>query len=221
MPKTPGQESQQSNKNVSNQRRKPKQSRSREKYLAVLEACTQVLARSGYKKATVLQLSLVSDVAVPTIYQYFPNKEAIVIAWFDSIVDKVLQATVASAESMDDRELASQIEPWVRRSLDLIITYRPIVRRVFIDLPSLLSTKLVNSMERKTIAFVRALKTPAILALDQDEVDRTIALLVRCIVGYLITLVLSDAPEVEAATEARELSTMIGAHLRERGLLTP
>ena len=206
-------------KPIKNQRRKPYQARAREKYLAILEACTQVLSEFGYKKATIMELSLASGVAIPTIYQYFANKEAIVLAWFDSILDKVLDSAVAMADSLEDGDLEAQIEPMLGQVVTLIAAYRPSVQRVFIDLPTLLSSRLITSTEEKTVRFVKSLKTPGILALDQQQVDRKIALLVRCVIGYLITMVLSEEAPASAGDEAAELSLLVRAYLHASGML--
>ena len=63
------------------QRRIPKQARALAKYESILDACTRVLTEQGYRKTTVTELSLESDVPIATLYQYFQNKDAILVAW--------------------------------------------------------------------------------------------------------------------------------------------
>ena len=144
-------------------RRIPVQARSRKKYDAILRACTQVLTEHGYRATTMMEFSLTSGVAVPTIYQYFENKEDIVLAWFEDIVEQVLTSSVEMTGGLDDETLELRIEPIIAHALKLIASYRLTIRGVFNDLPSMMSSKFVSSMERSTVTFVQSLKTPSML----------------------------------------------------------
>lgn len=73
-------------------RKLPTQSRSRSLVAALIEACLQILEEEGAEALTVNRLAEVSGVAVGSIYQYFPNKEAIVSLAFDHILHE--EATV-------------------------------------------------------------------------------------------------------------------------------
>ncbi|WP_018991383.1 TetR/AcrR family transcriptional regulator [Aromatoleum toluclasticum] len=73
-------------------RKLPTQSRSRSLVAALIEACLQILEEEGAEALTVNRLADVSGVAVGSIYQYFPNKEAIVSLAFDHILHE--EATV-------------------------------------------------------------------------------------------------------------------------------
>lgn len=73
-------------------RKLPSQSRSRSLVAALVEACLQILNKEGAEALTVNRLSEVSGVAVGSIYQYFPNKEAVVSLAFDHILHE--EATV-------------------------------------------------------------------------------------------------------------------------------
>ncbi len=58
-------------------RKRPKQVRSTELVAAVLEAAAQVLAREGASRFTTARVAERAGVSVGSIYQYFPNKAAI------------------------------------------------------------------------------------------------------------------------------------------------
>lgn len=59
-------------------RKEPKQSRSRLLLKAVKEACLIILRDEGVKHLTIERLVEVAGVAVGSVYQYFPNMEAVV-----------------------------------------------------------------------------------------------------------------------------------------------
>ncbi|MER8555327.1 TetR family transcriptional regulator [Mesorhizobium sp. M0976] len=58
-------------------RKQPKQARSAELVAAILEAAVQVLAREGAQRFTTARVAEKAGVSVGSLYQYFPNKAAI------------------------------------------------------------------------------------------------------------------------------------------------
>jgi AcrR family transcriptional regulator len=58
-------------------RKQPKQARSAELNAAILEAAAQVLAREGAHRFTTARVADKAGVSIGSVYQYFPNKAAI------------------------------------------------------------------------------------------------------------------------------------------------
>lgn len=58
-------------------RRKPKQARSNELVATILEAAIQVLEREGAQRFTTIRVAEKAGVSIGSLYQYFPNKAAI------------------------------------------------------------------------------------------------------------------------------------------------
>ncbi|MER8882176.1 TetR family transcriptional regulator [Mesorhizobium sp. M0678] len=58
-------------------RKQPKQARSAELVAAILQAAVQVLAREGAQRFTTARVAEKAGVSVGSLYQYFPNKAAI------------------------------------------------------------------------------------------------------------------------------------------------
>jgi AcrR family transcriptional regulator len=64
----------------SNQRRSPRQARSRATCEAIAEAAAQILERGGAAALTTTAVAERAGVSIGTLYQYFPDKQAIVLA---------------------------------------------------------------------------------------------------------------------------------------------
>ena len=62
------------------QRRRPRQSRARATWDAILEAAAQVLERDGPAGFTTASVAERAGVSIGTLYQYFPDKQAILLA---------------------------------------------------------------------------------------------------------------------------------------------
>jgi AcrR family transcriptional regulator len=217
-----GQSGSRSNKiNQANQRRIPKQARAVRKYQAVLAACTQILALGGYKKLTMMELSLTSGVAVPSIYQYFPDKEAILFAWFDVLINRVLAATQALTSNLEDEQLDPQIDTLIKGAMTLITNNHASIHQILIGMPHILSTRLIGTMESRTVDFVCSLKTPRIRAMDEQAVNLKITVLVKVMVGYVIELAFNEEAPQDIDAETDELCTLVRAYLRDCGMLPP
>jgi AcrR family transcriptional regulator len=61
-------------------RRIPQQDRSERRVAEVLEAASAVIAEAGYEAATMTDIAERAGASIGALYQYFPNKEAIVRA---------------------------------------------------------------------------------------------------------------------------------------------
>ena len=63
-----------------NQRRSPRQARSRATWEAIVEAAAQILERDGAAAFSTGTVAERAGVSIGTLYQYFPDKQAIVAA---------------------------------------------------------------------------------------------------------------------------------------------
>lgn len=70
-------------------RREPKQRRAKQTVEAVLEAAQRVAQRNGAEAITTNRVAEVAGVSIGSLYQYFPDKQAIFEALHDRHVDRV------------------------------------------------------------------------------------------------------------------------------------
>lgn len=77
-------------------RKRPRQERSRETVDVILEAAARVLARHGYTRATTNRIAEAAGVSVGSLYEYFPNKDAVLVAIAERQLEEMKQAVLAS-----------------------------------------------------------------------------------------------------------------------------
>ena len=65
---------------VASPRRVPSQARAQETVRAILQAAAQVIAEYGYAAGTTNRIAARAGVSIGSLYQYFPNKDAILVA---------------------------------------------------------------------------------------------------------------------------------------------
>lgn len=61
----------------------PRQARSKATVDAIVEATGQVFERGGYRRTTAVKVAERAGVSVGSLYQYFPDKEAMIAAFFE------------------------------------------------------------------------------------------------------------------------------------------
>src|SRR3954454_4057464 len=90
-------------------RRVPQQARSRALIQRVLDASEDLLAREGAEALTTTRIAAEADVAVGSLYQYFPDKSAILDALagryldeFEGLMDELAERAVQSGWQGDD-----------------------------------------------------------------------------------------------------------------------
>ena len=76
-------------------RRKPKQERSRERVEEILRVAKQLIGEKGLDGMTMREVALQTGGPIASVYQYFPNKEALVSALIDRHMEEMNAAILA------------------------------------------------------------------------------------------------------------------------------
>ncbi|HEY0194106.1 MAG TPA: TetR/AcrR family transcriptional regulator [Kofleriaceae bacterium] len=90
-------------------RKLPRQQRARDTVDVILQAATYILRRSGYDAMTTNQIAGRAGVNIASLYQYFPNKQAIVAALVQRHVDRLRAAIAPVLARPRSARLADQV----------------------------------------------------------------------------------------------------------------
>lgn len=97
-------------------RKTPVQSRSRVTVDAILEATIQVLLSEGMARLTTTRVSERAGVSVGTMYQYFPNKLALIIAlnesYLNALAERVEETCTRMAGQSASQMVAALVETY-------------------------------------------------------------------------------------------------------------
>ena len=96
-------------------RRRPSQARSRSKVEYLLQAAAQVFRAEGYT-ATTNRIAERAGVSIGTLYEYFPNKEALLLALAERHVTEAERGITAALEHVEAAQLLPALQQAVLAS---------------------------------------------------------------------------------------------------------
>ena len=109
-------------------RKQPRQARSQATFDAIIEACARLLRKGDYAAVTTNHVAARAGVSIGTLYEFFPNKEAIVAALTErrlaSLVGTVTEG-VEVALRLDEHEGAEFL---IRRIVEAVSSERELYR---------------------------------------------------------------------------------------------
>lgn len=137
-------------------RKQASQARSAATVDAIMRATARILVKRGYAATTTNHIAEAAGVSVGSLYQYFPNKEAIVAA----LLDEHLERTQEFLRRGTADALAQPLEDAARGLIEgLLAAHRvdPDLHRVFVEeLPRIATFERIHQLEQETLALVRA-----------------------------------------------------------------
>jgi AcrR family transcriptional regulator len=119
-------------KSARTERRKPRQARARGTCDAIFEAAAQILEREGERAFNTNRLAERAGVSVGTIYQYFPDKEAILVAMSRAEQQRIAAENVriAARPLSHNDMLRTSLRRFIRAFDGLPSTRRAVVKAV-------------------------------------------------------------------------------------------
>lgn len=100
-------------------RKKPRQGRSRHLVSTICAACIQILDKEGVGALTTNRIAEVAGVGIASIYQYFPNKDAILAAVYDELLEREQAALEAFGDATSDLDSRAALEYFIDRGIKL------------------------------------------------------------------------------------------------------
>ena len=133
----------------SNQRRSPIQQRSRDRVDAILSAASQVLRDQGYRKCSTGAIAKAAGVSKSSLYQYFPDKDAIVRVLITrasadaaSVIDEHLDTLFSEGRFAPDPALQLRL-------LEAVDEYRDIASSLIDEAPELALEGYLTGIKRR------------------------------------------------------------------------
>ncbi len=193
-------------------RKSPVQARSTASVDAILEATIQVLLGVGKERLTTTKVALRAGVSVGTLYQYFPNKSALLQAILRRHMDEVAEAVDSVCKEQAGKTLREMATALITAFLKAKMRDAKTSVALYSVSADVDGVKIVQQMGgRINKAIVRMLATSSD-ALTTDP-QLVASMLQGAMAGVSRRILESSAPEKQFDILHRELIVMVSAYL--------
>jgi AcrR family transcriptional regulator len=190
------------------QRRIPKQARAIQKYNEVLDASAHVLQQCGYDKTTVQEISLESGHPYATIYQYFSNKDEILLAWLERFINSSLYGLSNLIAAKKEAKIEEYIDDAVSLAIKETVKAQPTLSALFGSMP-MVSSRLVELMEQRTLSWVNDAFGLVINENSSDQSEQNLLTTIRAGNGYWLQLALNTERRIDIEKETKNFATLV------------
>ncbi len=194
-------------------RKLPKQARSQTTVEAILQAAAQVFECHGYAAGTTNRIATRAGVSIGTLYQYFPNKDAILVALAHQHLAEGAAAVQPFLQRLSAGARFDDVLPGIVEAMVALHATAPGLHRVLFE-----ETKLPQSFREEVEELEDQLVELAAhaLAADPHTAPGNPRLLARiaisAIEGLTHRLVLRPPPDLTPAELTREITKLICAY---------
>jgi len=193
-------------------RKSPVQARSSASVDALLEATIQVLLSAGKEQLTTTKVALRAGVSVGTLYQYFPNKSALLQAALKRHLDEVTEAMERVCREQKGNTLQHMATALINTFLDAKMRDAKTSVALYSVSSDVDGAKIVQQMGVRSNKAIVGMLSTAREPLTRDP-QLVASMLQSAMVGVSRRLLESGAPEKQFETLRQELIFFACAYL--------
>ena len=199
---------------MTTRRKAPTQERAKQTVTALVEATAQLLVERGYHQTTTNHIARRAGVSIGSLYQYFPDKQALVVELGMRFMDEqfaLLQGSLRDvAHAPLEQAVRSVIEAMLRAKLD-----RPELSRVlFSELPSLGVLDLLQLWMQRAASALELIMSMRAAQLAPGDLGLAAHLIVSAMYGVTSYTVIYAPERLEQPSFVDETTRMILNYLK-------
>ncbi|MCY1014542.1 TetR/AcrR family transcriptional regulator [Pyxidicoccus sp. MSG2] len=160
-------------------RKQPRQSRAQATCDAILTATARILIRDGYEATNTNRIAQEAGVSIGSLYQYYPNKEALVMA----VLEQHGARWLAEFEAGLNESASAPLTVAVRAIIQQILTLKRLHPQLdplrYGLLPHLRPLGYVDTFEQQLFRLVRAFLAPRLEDIRPRELDMAVFIVVH------------------------------------------
>ncbi len=199
-------------------RKSASQERSRATVEALLDATARVLTKEGYDRASTNRIAATAGVSVGSLYQYFPNKEALVAALVARHNREILQLVRDALKEVASLDLGAAVGAMVRAAVDAHLV-DPALHRIFAEqVPRMGQLAKIEALEQQTFQLVRGYLEERRNEISVRDLDTATSILVTIVEALTHQFVINkpDAMDGDRDRFIDEVARLILGYLRPR-----
>jgi AcrR family transcriptional regulator len=199
---------------ASTMRRQPKQARSQERVNHILDVAEQLFIELGYEQVTTRAIATRAEVAVGSLYQFFPDKEAIVWALANRYFEQEYRMFVQLHAELMEVDIATYVDRMIdafERFTDERPGYQAVLRPL-IDLMTVADASVMNEYDQLMLAGLADFLSRRNPDLDAARCDLIATTVFKSVSELLWLAMTRDRPQRQALIA--EAKTLITAYLQ-------
>jgi len=192
-------------------KKQPRQSRSRATFAALVEACAQLLPRLGYDRLTTNAIAERAGVAIGSLYEYFPGKDAVVAQAATELVERVMTRLEGELDAILEKPGEDPVARWIAAIHATLLEEQPLIAVFTEQVPFTSRIDAVRDLDATLLRFSERARRAAGIELPESA---TALLLINNLVSTtLLQVVVSPPDEVTRAGVIEALSDRVGQWL--------
>jgi AcrR family transcriptional regulator len=196
-------------------RKQPRQERARATVDTVLAATAQVLVKHGYEATNTNRIAEAAGVSVGSIYQYFPNKESLVVALIERHCESMWAIIQRDAAAVFDAPPARAVPRVIGAMFDAHLVDPRLHRVLHEQVPRVGALGKVRAVTERAIDMTRAYLAAHRREILPDDIDLAATIVVHVVESITHATIERPTPfdrdHVVAETTAVVLRYLTGA----------
>ena len=193
-------------------RKVPKQSRAKATVDAIVTATAQVLAREGFGKTNTNRVAKAAGVSIGSLYQYFPNKDALLAALINRYADRLIEELDTHMSQQQGAPAFAQLRHYVQAMLALP-RKNPMLHRAFVLVALHLGHDSVRELEDRLVVLVRRYLELQADHLLPSDLDLAAFIVVTTVEGVTNLALLKHPDYIQTEAFELELTRILWRYL--------
>lgn len=176
---------------------------------SIVHATTRVLLKEGYEACTTNRVAEAAGVSIGSLYQYFPNREALVVAVMERYQGELREAMVARLAELAGADLETAVRGMVAAMLELP-RLNPRLHRVILEqVPRLGALKRLHELHGEYAPLVEAWLEAHRAELGVSAPSVAAWILVSAVEGVVARVVLERPSWIELGILREQLTRLV------------
>jgi AcrR family transcriptional regulator len=190
-------------------RKRPRQERSQATVQAILTASTHILTEAGYDHFTTNKVAERAGVSIGSLYQYFPNKESLLLALAEHHAHEVVQLAQHHLVGIGDRPIPEVLQQIIKAAI-AAHTVNPKLHRVLHEQVS--HSDVMRQLDQVK-NLLRSFLSERCDQLQPENLDLTVFIIERTIRGLIHGAAIDHPEFLKTGELEQELVTLLSTYL--------
>lgn len=198
-------------------KRIPRQSRSIEKYEAIIRAASRIIEKDDFASASIHSIADRAGVGVGTVYEYFDGKDDILRAVVEFESRTIWRRIEGRIPTWTTMKGVTAFEEFVRELLDIAVEHRGLVKVMIGQVPDVMSQEPVVRLLGQAELLVKLLLLRDARVPNARRTDTNAFILVNSLAGLMLGVARGLPPSVTPDDVAAQIGSVLRTLVEHRG----